>query len=273
MVTQSWLGYFCSLAQEISVQSSRVRNLIGDRHWPCDGHHKEYLLTALLKRHLPATVLVSRGFVVDPSSPAACSPEQDILIVDSRTHGPLFHQGSLIIALPRDIIASISVKTKLDNTTLRDTIKNQVALRTILCASDVSANAIWCGAYFFETGDPIKNNPESVYNTYATFLRDNCRKSVLSDTLSYTPTYAPDAIASDGDSDFVYTINAFNDPSNPDKSELQIRGFQCGGLATAIFLAIALDHVASRLGEPTATLSPILDQPCIEPLSQPNLIF
>jgi hypothetical protein len=47
-------GYLKSIADELTVQANRVRDLIGNAHWLSDGHHKEYLLTALLQRHLPS---------------------------------------------------------------------------------------------------------------------------------------------------------------------------------------------------------------------------
>jgi hypothetical protein len=67
-----------------------VRDLIGSKHWLSDGHHKEFLLTALLERHLPAGTIAGRGFVIHPDEPDQCSTEQDILVVDSTREAPVF---------------------------------------------------------------------------------------------------------------------------------------------------------------------------------------
>src|SRR5689334_16926955 len=118
-------AYFKSLADELLSQANRMRNLIGDKHWLTDGHHKEYLLTTLLERHLPSGMLASRGFVVDPRFTELCSREQDILIVDTSLQGPLFNQGGTVIALPRSVVGAISVKSTLTTKSLEDTIENQ----------------------------------------------------------------------------------------------------------------------------------------------------
>jgi len=59
--------YLASLSAELRAQATRVRDLIGDRHWLSDGHHKEYLLKDMLARHVPSSVAVSRGFVTHPN--------------------------------------------------------------------------------------------------------------------------------------------------------------------------------------------------------------
>ena len=114
--------YLASMSEELLSQANRVRDLIGDRHWFSDGHHKEQLLASLLRRHLPADVIVSRGFVIDPSDAGWCSKEQDILVVNAHQEAPIFQQGDLIICFPRTVLAAISVKTRMDRATILDTI-------------------------------------------------------------------------------------------------------------------------------------------------------
>lgn len=270
-ISPLWSSYFRSLAEEVLAQSNRVRNLIGDRHWPSDGHHKEYLLTSLLQRHLPSTVLVSRGFVVDPASPSetACSPEQDILIVDSRAQGPLFYQGSLVIALPSTIIAAISVKTTLSMKSLRETIENQIALRSLLHSSGVCAQSIWCGAYFLQVA-ATEEHPHSIYKTLTSSATQE--RALTPDKLCSFDIFAPDVIAANGQTDFVYTINP--NGHRPDaRDALVVKGFVCKGLATANFLAIGLEHVAARLGEPVGILASVLQQHEVQLLSPPEHII
>src|SRR3712207_1006807 len=100
--------YLASISEELLSQANRVRDLIGDRHWFSDGHHKEQLLASVLRRHLPADIIVSRGFVIDAVDPGGCSKEQDILVVDAHREAPIFRQGDLVICFPRTILAAIS---------------------------------------------------------------------------------------------------------------------------------------------------------------------
>jgi hypothetical protein len=114
--------YFASLSGELDLQAQRVRQLIGSAHWGHDGRHKELLLAELIRRHCPASVLVSTGFVISPNNLEVRSSEQDILIVDASREAPLFHQGALVVAFAHTVLAAISVKTKMTPRTLKDTM-------------------------------------------------------------------------------------------------------------------------------------------------------
>jgi hypothetical protein len=57
-------AYFESLSQELHAVKNRVRYLIGLSHLPTDGEWKESVFRSVLRRHLPASVEVGRGFVV-----------------------------------------------------------------------------------------------------------------------------------------------------------------------------------------------------------------
>ena len=149
--------YLCSMAEELHSQSTRVRDLIGSAHWLSDGHHKEYLLRDLIARYLPAGMLAARGFAIASNEEQVCSREQDILIVDTFQEPPVFNQGGLILAFPRTIVATISVKTTMEKKEVLDAIKG---LNTVLqiASSSGATHRIWCGSYHFELGDPVANN-------------------------------------------------------------------------------------------------------------------
>lgn len=72
--------YYRSLSQELDALKGRVRYLIEDHHWLTDGEWKESVLRAVLRRHLPATVGVGRGFIVGPRGP---STQIDVLLYDA----------------------------------------------------------------------------------------------------------------------------------------------------------------------------------------------
>lgn len=57
-------AYHRSIANELQSLKDRVRNLV--RHWPTDGEYKEVALRNVLRRHLPETLHVGRGFIVTP---------------------------------------------------------------------------------------------------------------------------------------------------------------------------------------------------------------
>lgn len=122
IVVHSKKEYFKSLGAELEAQALRVRQLIGSAHWGHDGRHKELLLQNLIRRHCPSTVLVSTGFVVSPATLNIRSLEQDILIIDTSVEAPLFHQGHLAITFPQALIAAISVKSTMDDETVKDVI-------------------------------------------------------------------------------------------------------------------------------------------------------
>ena len=92
MVQPNRERYLRSLADELSAQSLRVRDLIGDRHWLTDGTHKEFLLAEIIRRHVPGAHIVARGFIISPFGTDACSRELDILIVDTSSEAPV-HAG------------------------------------------------------------------------------------------------------------------------------------------------------------------------------------
>ena len=104
---KQFVPYLQSLTQELAAIQTRVRLLV--QHWPSDGHSKESILRQVLRRHLPASVSLGTGFVVNYFEP---SGEIDILITDD-TMPTLFRDGELVIVAPESVRAIIEVKTSL----------------------------------------------------------------------------------------------------------------------------------------------------------------
>lgn len=257
-------AYFRSLAEEIIAQSRRVRNLIGNKHWVSDGHHKESLVRAVIERHAPSTVLVSRGFVASPTVPDLCSREQDILLVDTRHQGPLFNQAGLVIALPSTVIATISVKSTLRKTELTDSIDCINTVRTVCARSSANPPSIWCGAFFFQADTVVEANPERVYGYYQHGTASSPAPNVV---LGCSAPYPPGPhFVCCVEPDLAYSARAGGDPSCFD-----LLGFRCSGLATALFVGTLLDHVAERLGGEGSDLTQVLSLPGVEPLNPPSL--
>ena len=102
-----YLEFHKSINEELQAVKNRIRNLV--THWETDGEHKEVALRSVLRRHLPESLCVARGFIVNKTG---ASTQIDILIVD-RDVPTLFKDGDLVIVTPEAVRAIIEVKTRL----------------------------------------------------------------------------------------------------------------------------------------------------------------
>jgi hypothetical protein len=139
-----------SWSLEMHSKASRVRQLIGDKHWLMDGFQKEGLLKQFLIDRLPNSLQISRGFVMTGKS-GKVSPEVDILISSPEISLLWFSEGDLQITPPSSVVSHIHVKTTLGAATLDD------ALRTLdstaeLCETFAPESPPWSCAFFFATG-------------------------------------------------------------------------------------------------------------------------
>lgn len=101
--------YYRSVTLELDALKSRVRNLIADGHWPTDGEWKESVLRTVLRRHMPNTTGVGRGFII---SPHGASTQIDVLLYD--TERPVLHQdGDLVFVTPDAVRGIVEVKATL----------------------------------------------------------------------------------------------------------------------------------------------------------------
>ncbi len=101
-------AYFKSLTDELSSMKNRIRNFIGDVHWQSDGEWKETILRSILRRYLPKTVDVGRGFIITEEGP---STQIDILIYDV-TKPVLFRDGDFVLITPDATLGVVEVKTR-----------------------------------------------------------------------------------------------------------------------------------------------------------------
>lgn len=146
-----YLSFHRSLTAELHAIKDRVRSLV--RHWGMDGEYKEAALRTVLRRHLPESFLVGRGFIVYPDTP---STQVDVLIIDG-TKPTLFRDGDLFFVTPDCVAAVIEVKTALnDSTEIHECVAK-------LCAvgrqcSEVTAQKPWTGIFSYESR--IKNTDQ-----------------------------------------------------------------------------------------------------------------
>lgn len=246
-------GYLKSIADELTVQANRVRDLIGSVHWLSDGHHKEYLLTALLQRHLPSGLTIGRGFVVDPTDHRRCSREQDVLVVDSTRDSPLFSQGGLLVAFPQAVVASLSVKTRLGTAELRDTYDCLRSVRVVCHAA--GHDGPWTAGFFFEPGEGLPDDATKPYETLTNCVRDQPWPD--------DSKPGPDLLATPHD--FAYKCVAYTDVGTGTR-DVRVFGYACEGAATGLLVTLAAQEVSAARGHPRSELADYLEGAAIRPL-------
>jgi len=140
-----------SLTAELYSLKDRIRQLV--LHWPTDGEHKEAALRSVLRRHLPQSADVGRGFIVTETD---SSTQIDILIVDKRKP-VLFREGDLMIVTPDAVPAVAEVKTELQGgKMLSDAIEKLAAIRRLIGSNEYYiplAKKIWSGIFAFNEID------------------------------------------------------------------------------------------------------------------------
>lgn len=238
--------YLQSLADELSAPANRIRNLIGDKHWPTDGAYKEHLLAGVIRRHCPAALIVARGFVVSDIDPAIVSREQDLLLVDTTREAPLFYEAGVVVSFPRNVIAAISVKSSPRKSEVQDVVSTLNSLRTAAAHPSLEPSHIWCGAYIY--GSP--KTSATMYKQIADAIR--------SAPVTYRRPFrdvrpiGPDCVVVGPD--LIWTLNA----ATADNAPVAIRGYSCAGLSTAFFLGQLLNHVSSLRDHSESDFSSLL---------------
>ena len=111
--------HFRSVTAELDALKGRVRNFIHGAHWQTDGEWKESVLRSSLRRCLPTTVEVGRGFVVGPNG---TSDQIDVLIYDA-SKPVLFRDGDLAFVTHDALVAMIEVKTSVTNSSFQSAVE------------------------------------------------------------------------------------------------------------------------------------------------------
>lgn len=150
----------------------RIRHLA--EHWPTDGEYKEAALRTVLRRHLPESLIVGRGFIVTENS---SSTQIDLLIVDG-SKPTLFRDGDLMFVTPDCVRAVIEVKTNL--TKAADLTNCAVKLANVgkLCKENGSVGP-WLGIFSYEA--KLKNS-KFLLNAVSTAYQ---KTEVVIDCLAY----------------------------------------------------------------------------------------
>ncbi len=152
-------AYFESINHELTGCKDRIRNIIGDQHWPSDGQHKEWLVKNILRRHAPRRVSIGNGFIIAPSSwnrEKYCTHQIDLLIISS-SKPLLFCEDDFYIVTPDAVLALIEVKTRLDKKKLSEELKKKADDLGGINASFVGLHPK-AGLFIYENTESIKDD-------------------------------------------------------------------------------------------------------------------
>jgi len=165
-----YMQFHKSVSEELFSVKDRIRNLV--THWPTDGEAKEAALRSVLRRHLPSTVIVGRGFIVTNSE---SSTQIDILIVDA-SKPTLFKDGDLLIVTPDAVLAVIEVKTSITKKTQMTEALTKLSRIERMCSSSTHAQAVWTGFFIYKSTSRIARSllASLVETTTATTGHINC---------------------------------------------------------------------------------------------------
>ncbi len=252
MVRPDESRYLRSLGRELEAQATRVRDLIGDKHWLSDGSHKEAILRGLLSRHIPSGMHCFRGFVV--SGDGFVSTEQDILIVDTAGSAPLFQTADLAICFPESVVAAVSVKTKIARDEIDDAVAGLASVRE-LCRD------IWTGVFCFDDEQSRPGN-QTLYDAISDAIK------------AHQPKLGPlDALPSTIAPDLICTMQSLAFVIDGQDSSLRVRGFDCAGHAVALFLGRLIARIDEIAGRGESRLARILDTLQVNPLDPAAVVI
>jgi hypothetical protein len=141
-------AYHESVTDELDAIKNRIRNLV--THWATDGEWKEAALRAVLRRHLPSSVFVGRGFVMGRDD---SSTQIDLLVLQPEKP-TLFRDGDLAIVTPDAPAAIAEVKTSLDGPAAWKEAAIKLAAHGRRCL-EIGKQVPWLG--LFSYGGELKN--------------------------------------------------------------------------------------------------------------------
>ncbi|WP_126933892.1 DUF6602 domain-containing protein [Corallococcus sp. AB018] len=209
-----------SITEELYSIKDRIRNLV--QHWPTDGEHKEIAVKSLLRRHLPESVIVGRGFVVTQSE---SSTQIDILIVDANKP-TLFKDGDLLIVTPDAVRAVVEVKTAQRGTKeLTETFTKLSQIENI-CQKSTGRDSVFTGLFVFE-GE-----------------HDDCEKILQGIAKSYSVTNRPINCVSYGKETFVRYWPRGTEINSAEQGSVW-HGYKLPEVAPSYFLGNLIEWVGS----------------------------
>ena len=135
--------YHRSITRELDILKDRIGQLIS--HNLTQGEWKEAILRAILRRYLPETIKIGRGFIVARNQ---LSTQIDILVL--KPGKPiLFQDGDLFIVTPDVPGAIIEVKSEIQGFQQWKQVTEKLASNGKIC-QDVGQNRPWLGIFSYQ---------------------------------------------------------------------------------------------------------------------------
>lgn len=153
-------AYHQSITKELLSTIHRIDSIVKN-HWLTVGEDKESAFRCMLRKFLPESISVCRGFIASNNE---CSTQIDVLIIDP-TKPKIYKEGDLVIVMPDAVIGVIEIKSSLDGLKKKiETIENLIKIKQ-LCKNN--NNHIWAGIYVFK-GKSIEKKSwlTALENTY-----------------------------------------------------------------------------------------------------------
>lgn len=165
-------SHFDSLTMELQALRNRVENLIDHRHWQTAGEWKDSVLRTFLRRHLPKSVEIGRGFVV---SSIGISTQIDVLIYDS-SKPVLFRDGDLVMTTPDAVLCILEVKSNVTMSSLRHSLAKLSANGEILRHHSIGPKVVGLFSYGFHNGETTK--PKTLLKALQTAARGSHKRRI-----------------------------------------------------------------------------------------------
>jgi len=160
--------YHKSVAEEIEVLKNRVSYLIP--HNLTRGEWKEAILRAVLRRHLPETFRVGRGFIVTRD---LSSTQIDVLILKNNKP-TLFRDGDLFITSPDAPGAIVEVKSRIQGGKKWKEVVEGIAENVSIC-NNTSGYKIWAGIFAYDgEKSQIEHALDALCDVYKSNIVINC---------------------------------------------------------------------------------------------------
>lgn len=147
MITPNYSKLLIGWSAELQSRADRIRNLIGDRHWPTDGRHKEMILGETISRYLPSQFSQCSGFIAG-NLQGEISPEIDLYIADHSKCPALHNECGVQVTNASSVVATIEVKSNFNSAHLRSATDH---LAKLVNTFSESSEHIWNGLFFFGT--------------------------------------------------------------------------------------------------------------------------
>ncbi len=153
--------YHKSITREFEILKDRIGQLIS--HNLTQGEWKEAILRAILRRHLPETIRIGRGFIVTREQ---LSTQIDVLVL-KLGKPTLFQDGDLFIVTPDVPGAIIEVKSEIQGPQQWQEVSEKLARNGRICR-DIGKNRTWLGVFSYQGSEQqIRHALDAVCQVYS----------------------------------------------------------------------------------------------------------